>query len=78
MNKLKRCIISAIQLFIGVRKLFATLVFMGVTLALLWLKQVSGSEFIDCNKEVFIAFMATNVAEHIAKTISQWGKKKNG
>ncbi len=75
MKKVKGCIISAIQLLVGVRKLLIALTFMGVGLILLALNEINGSEFIEASRDAVVAFFATNMGEHMAQTIAEWGKK---
>jgi len=49
---------------------------MVVTLTLLWLGKVSGSEWITTNRDVIVAFMATNIAAKIIGATKEWLKKK--
>lgn len=75
MDKIKLCIISAIQLLVGVRKMIVALIFMGVGLILLALNQFTGAEYLNASRDVVVAFMATNMVEHLAQRIGSWGKK---
>jgi len=65
-----------IHLLTGFRKLSMGVLFMSVTLSLLFLGKVSGSEFITTNRDVIVAFMATNVAAKIIGATKEWLKKK--
>jgi hypothetical protein len=60
----------------GFRKLTMGLLFMVVTLILLFLGKVSGSEFISTNRDVIVAFMATNVCAKIIGITKEWLAKK--
>jgi len=72
MSKIK----EMIQFLNGFRKLSMGVLFMAVTLTLLFLGKVSGSEFITTNRDVIVAFMATNVAAKIIHATVEWIKKK--
>ena len=67
-----------ITLLTGFRKLSMGVLFMTITLTLLFLGKISGSEFISTNRDVVVAFMASNVAAKIIQaTRDLWTKKKN-
>jgi hypothetical protein len=51
------------------------LVFISIGLLLLALSLVTGEQFINTTRDVIVAFMATNLAEHLAKSIASLGKK---
>jgi len=72
MSKIKEWI----QFLTGFRKLTMGVLFMGVTLLLLFLGKVSGSEWISTNRDVVVAFLATNIAAKIVGATQQWLKKK--
>ncbi len=76
MKRIKCSINIAVKLLIGVRKLVLVLVWMVVGLSLLALNQISGSEYLEMTRDVMVAFLATNMGEHFAKTITEWGKTK--
>jgi len=65
-----------IRLLTGFRKLSMGVLFMVVTLTLLFLGKVSGSEFITTNRDVIVAFMASNIAAKIIGATIQWLKTK--
>ena len=65
-----------VQFITGFRKLAFGLAFMTVTLVLLFLGKVSGSEWITTNRDVVVGFMATNVCAKIIGATQAWLKKK--
>ena len=75
--KYKKCVIRTVQLFVGVRKMIMGLIFMAIGLTLLGLKFINGTLFMETSRDVVVAFMATNLAEHIAEAIKNWSKNKN-
>ena len=60
----------------GFRKLSMGVLFMAITLTLLLFGKVSGSEFITTNRDVIVAFMATNVCAKIIGVTKEWIKNK--
>ena len=72
MSKIK----DFVHFLTGFRKLFMGVLFMVVTLTLLIIGKVSGSEFITTNRDVIVAFMATNVAAKIIGVTKEWLAKK--
>ncbi len=72
MSKLK----DFVQFITGFRKLTFGLLFMGTALVLLFLGKVSGSEWISTNRDVVVAFMATNICAKIIGATREWLKKK--
>jgi hypothetical protein len=75
MLKLSNTLTKFVQVFIGIRKMLIVLVFMGVGLTLLGIKWITGTEFITTTRDVVVAFMATNLAVHLAEAFKSWGKK---
>jgi len=65
-----------IHFLTGFRKMSMGLLFMSVTLMLLFLGKVSGSEFISTNRDVIVAFMATNIAAKLIEVTRTWLTKK--
>jgi len=65
-----------VQFITGFRKLTFGLAFMTITLVLLFLGKVNGAEFISTNRDVVVAFMATNICAKIIGATQQWLKKK--
>lgn len=61
-----------IKFLTGFRKLTMGVLFMIVTLVLLGLGQVTGSEVITTNRDVIVAFMATNVCAKIVEATKSW------
>jgi len=72
MSKIK----DFVRFLTGFRKLSMGVLFMSITLVLLFLGKVSGSEFITTNRDVIVAFMASNVAAKIVGATVAWIKKK--
>jgi hypothetical protein len=72
MSKIK----DIVEFLTGFRKLSMGVLFMVTTLILLFLGKVSGSEFITTNRDVIVAFMATNVCSKIIGATVAWLKKK--
>lgn len=62
----------------GFRKFLMGILFMTVTLVLLIFGLVTGSEFISTNRDVVVAFMATNICAKMINTTKDWIKKKYG
>jgi hypothetical protein len=57
-------------IFVGIRKLIITIMFLGI---ILWLRisdLINGAEFIDGAKAVLTAYMGTNVGEWFVKGLS--------
>lgn len=52
------------------------LLFMVVTLGLLWLGKVTGSEWIETNRDVVVAFISANIAAKLIHVAQEWIKKK--
>ena len=72
MSKIK----EMINFLSGFRKFTMAIIFILVSLALLAMKFITGSEFISTTRDVVVAFMATNVGEHIIGAVKEWIKKK--
>jgi len=53
------------KFLIGFRKLTYGLIFLSISLILLYFEYVTGSDWIKYNKDVAVAFMATNIGEKI-------------
>ena len=56
----------------GFRKFTYGLIFLTISLILLMFEIVDGADWIKYNKEVAVAFMATNVGEHIIQVAKTW------
>jgi hypothetical protein len=67
---------NLLHLLTGFRKLLFGLIFMGVTLTLLIIGKVSGSEFITTNRDVVVAFIAANIGAKIIEVTRTWLTKK--
>jgi hypothetical protein len=67
---------NAITLVTGFRKLLMGLLFMLITLILLFLGKVTGSEFISTNRDVVVAFIAANVCAKIVNITKAWLAKQ--
>lgn len=65
-----------VHLLTGFRKLSFGVLFMTVSLALLFIGKVSGSEWITTNRDVVVGFMMSNVAAKIVEATKTWLKKK--
>lgn len=76
MRRLKCCILGTVKLLVGVRKMIMALIFIALGLLLLSLKFITGTVLIETTRDVMVALMATNMAEHLAEAISKWGIKK--
>ena len=61
---------------VGFRKLTYGLIFLVVSLILLFLGYVTGADWIKYNSGVVTAFFATNVGEHIIAIGKDWIKAK--
>lgn len=72
MSKIK----NLVHFLTGFRKLSMGVLFMAVTLVLLFLGKVTGSEFITTNRDVIVAFMATNVVSKLIGVTKEWLTKK--
>lgn len=72
MGKIK----DVVTFLTGFRKLSMGVLFMVVTLTLLLFGKVNGSEFITTNRDVIVAFMATNICAKIIGATKEWLKKK--
>lgn len=65
-----------IHFLTGFRKLSMGVLFMAITLLLLFLGKVNGSEFISTNRDVVVAFFATNICAKLIGVTKEWIKKK--
>lgn len=72
MNKIKHFL----NFLTGFRKFTMAVIFLIIALVLLFIHYVTGTEFITTSRDVVVAFMATNVGEHIIKAVREWVKKK--
>ena len=61
---------------VGLRKFTYGMIFLVVSLILLSVDWVDGSDWIKYNKEVAVAFMATNIGEHIINVAKTWVNDK--
>lgn len=67
---------DVISFLTGFRKFTMAVLFLVIALILLVVHYISGSEFITTSRDVVVAFMATNVGEHIIGAVKQWITKK--
>jgi len=74
------------KFLIGFRKFTYGIVFLTISLVLLLLDYITGADWIKYNKDVAVAYLATNIGEHlisVAKTyiddklVSRFKKKNN-
>ena len=63
-------------LLIGLRKFTYGLIFLAISLILLMFDIVTGPDWIKYNKEVAVAFMATNIGEHLINLGKEYFKDK--
>lgn len=61
---------------VGFRKLFMAVLFLVVAVMLLLSEQVPASDWMKHMSSVVIAFMGTNVSEHIINVAKDWIKQK--
>ena len=61
----------------GFRKWSMAIIFLAVAVVLLVFEQVPSVDWMDNVSEVMVAFMATNVGEHILNVTKEWVKGKN-
>ena len=64
------------QFLIGFRKFTYGMIFFSVTLILLLFELINGTDFIKYNSDVAVAFMATNIGEHIINITKQYLQDK--
>lgn len=57
---------------VGLRKFTYGMIFLIVSLILLMFDIVEGQDWVKYNKEVAVAFMATNIGEHIINVAKTW------
>ena len=60
------------KFIVGLRKFTYGMVFLSVSLILLMFDIVEASDWIKYNKEVAVAFMATNIGEHLINLGKQY------
>lgn len=53
------------KFLIGLRKFAYGIIFLTVSLILLMFDIIEGTDWVKYNKEVAVAFMATNIGEHL-------------
>ena len=64
------------KLLIGFRKFTYGFIFLSVSLLLLLGGHISGAHWIEYNRDVAVAFMATNISEHIINVAKTWVNDK--
>ena len=61
---------------VGFRKWTMAIIFLIVAVSLLLLKEIPSKDWLSNVKDVMVAFMATNIGEHIINVGREWIKEK--
>ena len=60
------------KFIVGLRKFTYGIIFLTVSLILLMFDIIEGADWVKYNKEVAVAFMATNIGEHLVNLGKQY------
>ena len=64
------------RFLVGFRKFTVAIIFLVVSLGLLLGGVVTGGDFMKYNSSVIVAFMATNIGEHLLEIGKTWVNEK--
>lgn len=64
------------EFFVGMRKFAMALIFLAVAIILLVTGVIPKEDWLDNVKDVMVAFMATNIGEHLISVGKDWIKEK--